>query len=106
MIRKSRRWEGSFPVDRIGRWEYTFEAWTDVFGTWRDELRRKVNAGQQDLGGEMSEGALLLQAAAERAKGTDKRLIEQAQQRLLPGQISYIPEENQPLKDWVRSTPI
>src|SRR5690242_15318809 len=28
----------------------------------------------------------------------DERLIEQAQQRLLPGQISYIPEENQPLE--------
>ncbi len=28
----------------------------------------------------------------------DERLIEQAQQRLLPGQISYIPEENQPLQ--------
>src|ERR1700693_5949036 len=28
----------------------------------------------------------------------DERLIEQAQQRLLPGQISYIPEENQALE--------
>jgi len=28
----------------------------------------------------------------------EERLIEQAQQRLLPGQISYIPEENQALE--------
>jgi starch synthase (maltosyl-transferring) len=42
------RWTGRFDVDRPGRWEYTIEAWTDVFGTWRDELRRKVEAGQHD----------------------------------------------------------
>ena len=33
-----------------------------------------------------------------RSKCTTERLIEQAQQRLLPGQISYIPEENQALE--------
>ena len=36
------RWAGRFEIDRPGRWQYTIEAWTDVFGTWRDELRRKV----------------------------------------------------------------
>jgi starch synthase (maltosyl-transferring) len=63
------RWAGEFPVDRTGRWEFTIEAWTDVFGTWRDELERKVKAGvQTDLSGELSEGALLLRAAADRAE--------------------------------------
>jgi starch synthase (maltosyl-transferring) len=73
------RWTGEFPVDARGRWEYTIEAWTDVFGTWRDELQRKVNAGQTDLAGEMSEGLLLLKDAAARATdAADKSLIEQA----------------------------
>ena len=40
------RWQGEFPVDGMGHWEYSVQAWTDVFGTWRDELQRKVNAGQ------------------------------------------------------------
>ena len=40
------RWAGAFTVDRPGRWRYTIEAWTDQFGTWRDELRRKVAAAQ------------------------------------------------------------
>jgi starch synthase (maltosyl-transferring) len=62
------RWGGSFSVDAIGRWEYTVAAWNDVFGTWRDELQRKVNAGQHDLSGELSEGVVLLRAAAERAR--------------------------------------
>ena len=41
-------WRGEFTVERPGRWQYTIEAWTDVFGTWRDELRRKVQAGQHE----------------------------------------------------------
>ena len=61
------RWAGEIELDAIGRWEYTIEAWTDVFGTWRDELRRKVVAGQHDLAGEMSEGVVMIAAALERA---------------------------------------
>jgi starch synthase (maltosyl-transferring) len=73
------RWAGEFVVDRPGRWQYTIEAWTDVFGTWRDELRRKVEAGQHDLSGELSEGVVLLRGAAQRAPSVEaRRLIEHA----------------------------
>jgi starch synthase (maltosyl-transferring) len=74
------RWAGEFTVDHIGSWEYTIEAWTDVFGTWRDELSRKVEAGlEQSLLGEISEGVLLLKAAAGNATNkSDKTLIEHA----------------------------
>ncbi|HZB74873.1 MAG TPA: maltotransferase domain-containing protein, partial [Solirubrobacteraceae bacterium] len=72
------RWGGSFVVDRIGGWEFTFAAWTDEFATWRDELARKLAAGQQELAGELSEGVVLLRDAAERAKGPDRKLIEHA----------------------------
>src|SRR5437763_5996067 len=73
------RWQGEFPVDAMGRWEYTIEAWTDVVGTWRDELRRKVEFGQHDLAGELSEGVVLLEDAQARAKGKrDKELIAHA----------------------------
>ena len=72
------RWGGSFVVDRAGRWEFSIEAWTDVFATWRDELRRKLEAGQHDLAGELSEGVVMLQDVAERAKGADRKLIDHA----------------------------
>jgi len=73
------RWAGSFQVGRTGTHEYTIEAWTDVFGTWRDELERKLAAGQHDLAGELSEGALLLRGALERAQaGADQQLIQHA----------------------------
>ncbi len=54
------RWGGSFVVDRPGRWQFELSVWTDRVATWQDELRRKVDAGQQDLAGELSEGAILL----------------------------------------------
>src|SRR4051812_8112366 len=65
-------WAGEVVVDAVGDWELTVIAWTDVWGTWRDELVRKVEAGQTDLGGELSEGALLVADAARRAG--DERL--------------------------------
>ncbi len=71
--------EGFFAVDALGRWEWMIEAWIDRFASWREELRRKVQGGQHDLAGELSEGVVLLQAAAQRAKAaTDRRLIEHA----------------------------
>jgi starch synthase (maltosyl-transferring) len=70
------RWMGAFEVDRVGRWVFTVEAWSDLFATWRDELRRKLEAGQHELRGELSEGVVLLEEARERADGDDRRLIE------------------------------
>ncbi|HEY8723326.1 MAG TPA: alpha-1,4-glucan--maltose-1-phosphate maltosyltransferase [Gaiellaceae bacterium] len=53
------RWVGTFTPDRPGRWQFQVAAWTDRIATWQDELRRKVDAGQDDLAGELSEGAQL-----------------------------------------------
>jgi starch synthase (maltosyl-transferring) len=71
------RWEGSFPVEIQGSWEYSVEAWIDLFATWRDEIQRKVAAAQEDLSGELSEGVVLLERA--KPKGApDKRAIAHA----------------------------
>jgi starch synthase (maltosyl-transferring) len=73
------RWSANFKVDQQGRWEYTVEAWTDVFGTWRDELGRKVAAQQHDLAGELSEGVQHLQNALKSAQNaSDESLIKHA----------------------------
>ena len=34
------------PSTEPGRWTFTIEAWTDAFASWREELDRKVAAGQ------------------------------------------------------------
>jgi len=73
------RWEGEFTVSTPGRWQFSIEAWSDVFETWRDELARKIEGGQHDLGGELSEGVVLLQSAAAEANDpADRETIETA----------------------------
>jgi starch synthase (maltosyl-transferring) len=82
------RWATSFEVDREGRWEYTIEAWTDVFGTWRDELGRKVAAQQHDLAGELSEGVRHLQNALKSAQNaSEESLIKHAVETLSDAKI-------------------
>jgi starch synthase (maltosyl-transferring) len=54
------RWVGSFVAGELGRWTFTVQAWLDRYESWRDELRRKAAAGQQDLASELAEGAALM----------------------------------------------
>jgi starch synthase (maltosyl-transferring) len=80
------RWQGEFTVETPGGWEWTIEAWTDRFATWRDELQRKHVAGQDDLAGEISEGVVLLEDAAARAEdGEDRATIERSIDALKAG---------------------
>jgi starch synthase (maltosyl-transferring) len=72
------RWEGAFTVETPGMTQWTIQAWVDLFAGWRDELARKVDFGQPDLTGELSEGAVLLRGAAERAKGDTARALAAA----------------------------
>ncbi len=66
------RWYGAFTVDRIGRWSFTIEAWTDRFATWRAELRKKVDAGQE-VQLELVEGAQLARAASRGTRSSAAR---------------------------------
>jgi starch synthase (maltosyl-transferring) len=72
------RWAGSFETDREGIWAYEVGAFTDHFATWHDEVSRKRAAGGEDLSSEVAEGALLLRAAAARARGADASRIADA----------------------------
>src|SRR5205823_12465418 len=46
------RWRGSFEVTDLGRWQFGVVAWVDRIASWRWELQRKVEAGQEDLSSE------------------------------------------------------
>ena len=67
------RWTGSFPLVENNRYEYTIEAWFDEFETWRRDLGKKVEAGQ-NVEVELAEGRGIVEAAALRSG--DKRLEE------------------------------
>jgi starch synthase (maltosyl-transferring) len=72
------RWVGSFVPDREGIWSYEVGAFTDHFATWHDEVARKRAAGEEDLAGEVIEGAELLRAARPRADLIDGQRIDAA----------------------------
>jgi starch synthase (maltosyl-transferring) len=74
-------WEGTFEVDACGNWQYSIEAWIDPLASWRHEVHRKLDGGQTDVTGELSEGALLIAAAAQRAKSKDATVLADAAAR-------------------------
>jgi starch synthase (maltosyl-transferring) len=61
------RWRAAFTVAAPGIYEYTIEGWIDRFATWRDELAKKVAAGQ-DVASELLEGAALVGAGHDAAR--------------------------------------
>src|SRR5262245_22960561 len=62
------RWRASFPIGTQGAYRFRVEAWIDTWDTWRSDLRKRVDAGQ-DVTVELSEGAKLVGGAARRARG-------------------------------------
>lgn len=56
------RWVGSIDLTENARYRYTIEAWTDLFGTWRERIVRKRDAGQ-DLTLDLREGQQMVVAA-------------------------------------------
>ncbi len=75
------RWRGSFPAGPVGFTEWTIESWGDAFGSWVEEIGKKVKGGANDLLSETLEGAALVHHAAKRAgKHADaKKLIAYAE---------------------------
>ncbi|MGH7033015.1 MAG: alpha-1,4-glucan--maltose-1-phosphate maltosyltransferase [Stellaceae bacterium] len=57
------RWTCAFALTRLGRLDYTIEAWTDLFASWRGRILRKRAAGQ-DVSLDLEEGRRLAASAA------------------------------------------
>lgn len=68
------RWRGEFPVLTLGRYQYTVEGWIDRFQTWRNDLMKRIAAGQ-DVHVEMLIGAEIIEGAAARADSGDAELL-------------------------------
>jgi starch synthase (maltosyl-transferring) len=59
------RWVGQFSVDQTTRYVYSVLAFTDVFGSWRADLQKRL-AAAQDISSELLEGLRLVERAVER----------------------------------------
>ena len=77
------RWRGEFIAGALGRYNYTVCAWVDSFLSWRHDFERRIDA--EDIRVAASVGAQLLDAAAGRARGDDRRRLAQAARQLREG---------------------
>ena len=68
------RWRAEFRVSQLGTYFYAVEGWVDYYKTWRDDLLKRVNAGQ-DISVDLLIGAQLVEAAASRASEADARKL-------------------------------
>ena len=68
------RWKAEFRVSEQGRYFYTVSAWVDPFKSWRRDLRKKFEAGQ-DVGLDLLVGVSLIEDAAGRAQGNDREQL-------------------------------
>jgi starch synthase (maltosyl-transferring) len=71
------RWAGKFLLPDNTRYQYTIEAFPDRWATWRDEVGKKFEAGQ-DVALELLEGRIILDEALPRAEGDDARTLDDA----------------------------
>jgi starch synthase (maltosyl-transferring) len=69
-------WTASFAVEELGFYEYTVRAWVDHFETWRRDLRKRIDAGQ-DIAVELLVGARHAELAAQRAELSDREQLQE-----------------------------
>jgi starch synthase (maltosyl-transferring) len=105
------RWFGRMTLDEVGPHAFTVVAWTDFFGSWCEELKKKRDAGQE-VTSELLEGLALIQRVAGAARGPDRHALfervaalraaggdaERAQLALSP-QLAELMERNDPRWD-------
>jgi len=58
------RWTASFPLERLGRYEFVVEGWLDRFGGFRRDFRKKLDAGVVQHVDRLEGRALIESAAA------------------------------------------
>jgi len=78
MVRKENDlWAGSFMLKSNDYYTFTIEAWVDEFGTWLENARKWMEAGE-DVGQDILHGIRLVERAAERAGRDGEKLREMA----------------------------
>ena len=68
------RWQASFVVTELGRYQYTLAGWVDRFTSWQEKLAKKIQA-DRDVAVDFAEGAQLIEEAAERATEREARVM-------------------------------
>jgi len=88
------RWVGAIDLTENARYRYTIEAWTDLFGTWRERILRKREAGQ-DLALDLLEGRQMVATALAQA-GREPARLDTDVEALLSHEIATLMAERGP----------
>jgi len=75
------RWRGSFEVSELGTYCYTIVAWVDQFKSWRRDLSKKVEAGQE-VEVDLLAGVQLIGEVGRRASSSDAQLFRKWEKTL------------------------
>jgi starch synthase (maltosyl-transferring) len=75
------RWGAEFVVETIGEYRYTIEGWADPFTSWRNSIKKRLDAGQE-AHVDLMAGGILAGAAVKRAKGEDAKRLKEFAARL------------------------
>ena len=69
------RWRGSFIAEKTGNYVFTISAWVDPFLTWREDLKKRVEAKQKNLALNLLIGSNLMSEVNQRASLPDRQKI-------------------------------
>ena len=84
------RWAAEFRVEQLGTYRYTVVGWIDHFTTWRHDLRKRIEAGQ-DVAVELLIGADLVRQAADRASDGDRQQLKRIEEQLRSDRVRQQP---------------
>jgi starch synthase (maltosyl-transferring) len=69
------RWQGSFPLEEPGVYQYTVIGWVDHFRSWQKDLLKRHQAGQ-DVAVDLLIGVDLIEEALKEAAGADAARLQ------------------------------
>jgi len=69
------RWRGELRLEQVGRYRFTIAGWTDVYGSWVEELGKRVRTAQPDVASEIAEGIALVERLFKGLRGEARREI-------------------------------
>jgi len=95
------QWCGSFTVSELGNYNYTISAWVDQFKSWRADLTKRVDTGEDDLSVNLLTGAQLISEASQRATKADSSIMKNWSETLLASQVKQLKKVKLSLSDKV-----
>jgi len=81
------RWRGTFVVSELGHYLYTIVAWVDEYKSWRQNLAKKLDAGQE-VSVDLLVGVRLIEGASQRASGRAKQKLQDLAHKLRSAEVS------------------